>query len=98
MRQPGLIRLAKSKQPMRTLNCKMIGSGFGCGVGSFLLDGGMGGQNSYNSIQDYEDITGRDINNVKGRGLADKIGARLSKINIENDKKIPKKRNITMNF
>ena len=81
---------------MRALNRKMLGNGMGAGVGSFLLDGGRGGQNSYHSIEDYENTTGININVPKGRGLADKISDRLSKINI--DKKMPKKKNITMNF
>lgn len=90
MRRPNIIRITKNRVPMKTLNRKVMGSG------AFLLDGGMGGQNSYHSIEDYEQTTGRKLNAPKGRGLADKIGERLSKINI--DKKVPKKKNITMNF
>lgn len=96
MRRPNIVRITKNRVPMKTLNRQVMGTGFGCGVGSFLLDGGMGGQNSYSSVEDYEETTGRKINTTKGRGLADKIGERLSKINI--DKNIPKKKNITMNF
>jgi hypothetical protein len=96
MRRPNIVRITKNRVPMKTLNRQVMGTGFGCGVGSFLLDGGVGGQNSYHSIEDYEQTTGRKLNAPKGRGLADKIGERLSKINI--DKKIPKKKNITMNF
>lgn len=89
MRRPTITRIGKNRQPMKTLS-----RGFGgMGIGSFLLDGGDGGQSSYSSIKDYENTTGVDI---KGNGLVDKIGRRLSKINIKSD--IPRKKNITMNF
>lgn len=96
MRRPTIIRLSKNGAPMRTLNRKLLGSGLGAGNASFLLDGGVGGQNSYSSIEDYENTTGVNIKQPRGKGLIDKIGDRLGKINI--DKSMPKKKNITMNF
>jgi len=82
----------------------------GGGVGSVLLDGGIGGQSSYHSIEDYINTTGRDPYNnkmnrtqypmpaqVSGTGLADKIAAKLSKLSLEKPKKT-KKKNITMSF
>ena len=39
------------------------------GRGAFLLDGGAGGQNSYRSIEDYIETTGR--NPMSGAGLGD---------------------------
>lgn len=42
------------------------------GKGSFLLDGGLGGQSSYSSIDDYIATTGRNPNtlsNMGGMGL-----------------------------
>jgi hypothetical protein len=98
MRRPELIRITRSRMPMRTLNRKVLGSGLGTGVGTVLLDGGMGGQSTYHSIEDYERTTGRNLakSDLSGKGLADRIGERLSKINIDTTK--PKKKNITMNF
>ena len=52
----------------------------GKGIGSVLLDGGMGGQSSYSSIDNYIHATGRDPR-VKGRGLG-KIASKLSSLNI----------------
>jgi hypothetical protein len=39
------------------------------GKGAFLLDGGLGGQSSYSSIDDYVATTGRAIRG-NGNGLA----------------------------
>lgn len=41
----------------------------GKGVGSVLLDGGMGGQSSYPSIDQYLSITNAPASSVIGRGL-----------------------------
>lgn len=51
----------------------------GSGVGAVLLDGGLGGQSSYTSIDAYERATNR---NIEGYGLEDKIGNTLSRLNI----------------
>jgi hypothetical protein len=81
----------------------------GGGAPSFLLDGGIGGQSSYSSLNEYMNITGRDPYNNKmtrpqvipalrsGTGLADKIASKLSKLSLEKPKKA-KKKNIVMSF
>jgi hypothetical protein len=47
----------------------------GKGIGAVLLDGGMGGQSSYSSVDDYERTTGIDI-----RGAGRKMDmSRMSK-------------------
>lgn len=97
MRRPTIMRVGRKKTPINTLSRNVIGSGIGLGVGSVLLDGGFGSQSSYSSPEDYKRTTGRDLytNEVsRGKGLADKISDRLSKLNIDK----PKKKNITMNF
>ena len=58
----------------------------GKGTGSFLLDGGMGGQSSYTSPANYTATTGRVIRT--GGGL-EKLSSKLSQLNIK-----PKKQNI----
>lgn len=58
---------------------------FGKGTGSFLLDGGMGGQSSYTSPANYTATTGRVI---RGVGL-EKLSSKLGQLNIK-----PKKQNI----
>jgi hypothetical protein len=83
------------------------GGTIGCGIGAVLLDGGIGGQSSYPSIDSYIETTGRNpysgsidrpqkIQLTSGQGLADKIASKLSKLNIEKPKK--KKKNIVMSF
>lgn len=59
----------------------------GTGMGSVLLDGGMGGQNSYYSVQDYERTT------TKGKGL----GSKLEHLVIKQPT-IKKPKNIMLNF
>lgn len=58
----------------------------GKGFSSLLLDGGLGGGNSYSSIDDYISTTGRNIGGVRGNGLGksliDKLG-KLGKIHME---------------
>jgi len=53
----------------------------GAGIGSVLLDGGIGGQSSYSSVQDYKKTTS------KGRGLeglgSNALGEKLSKLVIK---------------
>lgn len=81
----------------------------GGGAPTFLLDGGIGGQSSYASLDDYIRTTGRDPYNnhmnrsqavpalKSGTGLADKIASKLSKLSLDKPKK-PKKKNIVMSF
>lgn len=56
---------------------------FGKGTGSFLLDGGMGGQSSYTSPANYTATTGRVIR--KGGGL-EKLSSKLGNLNIKEKK------------
>lgn len=51
--------------------------------GSFLLDGGMGGQSSYTSPANYTATTGRVIR--KGGGL-EKLSSKLGNLNIKEKK------------
>lgn len=51
--------------------------------GSFLLDGGMGGQSSYTSPANYTATTGRVIR--KGGGL-EKLAGKLGSLNIKEKK------------
>ena len=66
---------------------------FGSGIGSVLLDGGMGGQSSYHSLEDYYNTTNN--RSQSGRGLSDKIGDRLSRLQINKPNK-PKVKNIVI--
>jgi len=70
----------------------------GRGVGSFLLDGGAGGQNSYESIDDYVSTTGRTVG---GSGVASslaKIGGRISSLVIKKESGKPKRQNINFSI
>jgi len=58
--------------------------------GSFLLDGGAGGQSSYSSLSDYTATTGRVIR--KGKGL-EKLTEKISNLSI-----IPKKQKSMIKF
>jgi hypothetical protein len=104
------IFLPHSSAKLRALNRASVNPRIhGTGAPSFLLDGGIGGQSSYYSIQDYINTTGRDPYNNKidrsqaipalksGTGLADKIASKLSKLSLEKPKKA-KKKNIVMSF
>jgi hypothetical protein len=62
----------------------------GSGIGSVLLDGGIGGQSSYRSKEDYENTTGVKLKGFSGSGLDDKLGQSLSKL------KTIKRKNIVM--
>ena len=68
--------LAESKQSKS--DAPILGKG-----GSFLLDGGMGGQSSYPSIAEYTATTGRVIR--KGSGL-EKITTKLNNLNLKTKK------------
>lgn len=104
------IFLPHSQAKLRAMNRHTVGSGMrGCGAPSFLLDGGLGGQSSYTSIDDYMNTTGRDPYDNKmsrpqsipthtsGTGLADKIANKLSKLSLNKPSKA-KKKNIVMSF
>ena len=57
----------------------------GMGMGSVLLDGGMGGQSSYPSIAQYKATTG--VNPlVKGKGL-EALSGKISGLSIQPKKK-----------
>lgn len=58
------------------------GSISGRGTSSLLLDGGLGSGNSYASVDEYVDITGRNPLKVSGSGLAKSFTDKLSKLNI----------------
>jgi hypothetical protein len=58
----------------------------GKGVGTLLLDGGLGGGSSYSSIDDYISTTGRSMGKVAGNGLGKSLIQKLGKLNVE---KIP---------
>lgn len=79
-----------SNAKMRTLNRGMNGGGYG----TVLLDGGLGGQSSYYSIDNYMATTNRQPQ--AGNGLADRISSKLSKLNIAPP--TPKKKNITLSI
>jgi hypothetical protein len=104
------IFLPHSSAKLRALNRASMNSRIqGRGAPTFLLDGGIGGQSSYTSVEDYMNTTGRDpytnkLNrpqvipaHVSGSGLADKIASKLSKLSLEKPSK-PKKKNIVMSF
>lgn len=103
------IFLPASHAKLRSINRHSATARIHGGSGSVILDGGIGGQSSYNSIEDYMNITGRDPYNNRlsrsqaipalksGSGLADKIAAKLSKLSLETPKKA-KKKNIVMSF
>jgi hypothetical protein len=97
-----------SNAKMRCLNrLSKNGGTIGCGIGGVLLDGGIGGQSSYSSLDNYIETTGRNpvtntinrpqkIQLTSGSGLAYKIAEKLSKLKLDKPKK--KKKNITMSF
>jgi hypothetical protein len=104
------IFLPHSSAKLRAMNRHSVSARIhGRGAPSFLLDGGIGGQSSYQSVDDYMNITGRDPYNNKmsrpqlipalksGTGLADKIASKLSKLSLDKPNK-PKKKNIVMSF
>lgn len=77
------------------------GSVIGSGYGTVLLDGGKGGQSSYNGIDDYIEHTGNKPKGTiipKGEGLADKITSKLQKLNIKPPTQGIKRKNITLSI
>lgn len=75
----------------------------GKGSGSFLLDGGLGGQSSYGSVDEYISTTGRNPNtlqNVGGSGMAKPLAFRRDEMNskIKSMMVKPKVKNIKFNL
>jgi hypothetical protein len=58
------------------------GSISGKGTTPLLLDGGLGGGNSYVSVDEYVSTTGRNPMKVSGSGLAKSFTDKLAKLNI----------------
>jgi len=72
---------------------RMGGEGLGKGTGSFLLDGGRGGQNSYANVAEYARATGRVVPPPKMRGTGiEKLSDKIQGLSISLPKK--KKNNI----
>ena len=84
------IVLPGSGAKLRTLTRTFNGSGYG----TVLLDGGIGGQSSYSSIDNYIETTGRDPRSG-GKGLSDKINDKLKNLSIDNK---PKRKNIRLSL
>jgi hypothetical protein len=58
----------------------------GTGMGSVILDGGIGGQSAYSSLEDYK-------HTVNGKGLANKLEKLVMK-----EPTIKRPKNIRLNF
>ena len=69
---------------------RMGGELKGTGTGSFLLDGGMGGQNSYPSLAAYVNET--NVKNLRGSGL-EKLSGKISGLSV-----LPKKKKNNIKF
>ena len=72
----------------------------GKGVGSVLLDGGIGGQSSYGSIDEYISTTGRNPNVVGGSGMSKPLEFKRDEMNskIKSMMVKPKVKNIKFNL
>lgn len=69
------------------------GSKSGRGVGTVLLDGGLGGQSSYSSVDDYVATTNRDpVVSTVGTGIKglEKIRAKMENLVIKPSSRKPK--------
>ena len=59
----------------------------GKGIGNVLLDGGLGGQSSYSSVNDFVETTNWNPSSrsraMGGMGLSNKIGKVLGELNIQ---------------
>lgn len=59
----------------------------GKGIGNVLLDGGLGGQSSYSTVEDFVNTTNWTPPSrnkaIEGVGLSNKIGKVLSNLNIQ---------------
>ena len=86
------IMFPHSNAKMRTLTRSFNGAGYG----TVLLDGGKGGQSSYFGLDNYLETVNRPTSS-SGKGLADRISSRLSKLNIAPQTKTPRK-NITLSI
>ena len=66
----------------------------GKGIGSVLLDGGMGGTSSYANMEDYVNTTGV----MRGNGLGKSITSKLGRLTIQKEptKRKPKNINFTL--
>lgn len=88
-----------SNAKMRSLTRTFNGGGYGGGVGAVLLDGGLGGQSSYHSIDDYYETVRQPVQSrSRGRGLDDKIASKLRNLNIAPPSSKPKMKNITLSI
>lgn len=92
------IMFPNSNAKMKTLTRTFNGGGYG----TVLLDGGLGGQSSYHSIDDYIETTKHRQQKYpkiqSGEGLADRISQKLSKLSITPPSKMTKRKNITLNI
>ena len=110
MRQPASSVMYMPKMTGgRVFRKSMVGSTrmTGMGTGSFLLDGGMGGQSSYESIDDYVStisnprMQSRQIGGMKGSGVASslaKVGGKISDLMIKTETKKPPRKNINFSL
>ena len=82
-------------RPHTLLGKTIVKKNQGTGVGSVLLDGGMGGQSSYSSVDDFLNTTNLSKPKKSGMGLAE-VGDKLEDLVV---KPIHKKiRNIKFNM
>ena len=85
MKKPSIIRtpfLGVSKRPSIHTRGRMSGKG----IGNVLLDGGVGGQSSYGSKEDFIETTNwtpMSRNKMRGMGLSNKVGQKLAELNIQ---------------
>ena len=70
----------------------------GRGVGTVLLDGGLGGQSSYDSVDDYVATTGRTIGGSGVSSSLAKIGGKISNLVIKKESKKPPRQNINFSI
>ena len=66
----------------------------GKGIGTMLLDGGIGGGSSYASVNDYMQTTGRNPNiasmgSSSGRGIGGGVKDKLESLVVSNQKRKP---------
>jgi len=86
MKKPMLVRTPFSNVAKRSV-LHTRGRMGGKGIGDVLLDGGLGGQSSYSSVNDFVETTNwRPSSRSKamgGMGLSNKIGKVLGELNIQ---------------
>jgi len=86
-----------SNARMKTLTRTFNGGGYG----TVLLDGGLGGQSSYFGIDNYMDTVRHPPTpppSKSGKGLADRLSSRLSRLSIAPPTKQPHRKNITLSI